>query len=58
MTRIRGGEEEEEEELKTRWLKIARGRPTPPQQHVCNGLARPADESTLARDNEIHNGAW
>ena len=39
---------------KNRELKTAHGHLMPPQQHVCNGLARPAspadDESTLARD--------
>jgi len=30
----------------------------PPQQHVRNGLARPADESTLVRDGHRNNGTW
>jgi len=31
--------------------KAAGGHMIPPLQHVCNGLARPADESMLVRDN-------
>jgi len=31
-------------------LKTAHGRMMPPLLHVCNGLARPVDESMLARD--------
>jgi len=29
----------------------------PPLQHVCNGLARPADESMLVRDNGTDIGS-
>jgi len=33
---------------KTRELKTARGHLMPPQQHLCNGLARPAEYSIFA----------
>jgi len=34
----------------------ARDHLMPPQLHVCNGLARPADESMFARDNKLDIG--
>jgi len=40
----------------TRRLKTARGHMMPPLLQVCNGLARPADESMLTRDNGIEIG--
>jgi len=29
-----------------------------PEQHVCNGLACPANESIVAQGNATDNGAW
>jgi len=42
---------------RTRELKTAGGHLMPPQQHLCNGLARPADSPFFAREcGRVHVG--
>jgi len=43
-------------ELQCRVFKTVHGHVMHPRQHVCNGLARPADESMLVRYNGTDDG--